>query len=83
MDFKAKKVVFFTCVGILLFHFAMLGFYALPDGWKNPYLNSLNRWYVLPQFHHNFVVFAPDPPLSNQHFVFRFQKQYGQWTSWQ
>lgn len=78
---KKKGVIYFNFIGFVL-HFAALVLYAFPQ-------NSLPEWvakplnfYINPQFHFNFRVFAPEPPTESELFVFRYHLTNGEKTSW-
>ena len=69
---------------ILVFavHFLLTGVYLSPPDWELGKLRSASRLYIGPFFHQNFQVFAPEPPLARQRFLYRVQFDSGDWSSW-
>jgi len=66
-----NKVLFYVLSVLLVFHFSMKFIYQFSDysSLGKAYLYSYN--YLVPQFHFNYKVFAPEPPTAKEHFVYR------------
>lgn len=77
-----KKVVVYLIFGLFVFHFIVMGLYVFRNNGLPQKVVAAINFYINPQFHYNFKVFAPNPPLGRELFVFRMYLKNGQKTKW-
>ena len=77
-----NKVLFWVLSVILLFHFSMKFIYQFTDYNKAGKFYTFSYNYIVPQFHFNYKVFAPEPPTAREHFLYRAILNDGSKTKW-
>lgn len=69
------------CIGIFLHHLIATALFLLP---VNKFSRSYSEYvsgYMLPLFYQRWKLFAPDPPMTSLHFLYRC-KVKGDWVDW-
>ena len=77
---KIITTFFFTI--LFLCHFAATVIYLTEGKYTPDYVNYRIGKYMLPLFHQNWKVFAPEPAISSARLFYRTQKQDSTWTRW-
>ncbi len=63
-------------------HFAITVIYLLPGSWFSYRFNSVTSHYMVPLFHQNWQLFAPEPPKSNDRLLVRTIKADSSRSEW-
>ena len=79
---QQNKVAFFTGLLLLIIHLSFMTLYQFRGSIENESVNKIIEFYITPQFTNDFTVFAPDPPLGREFFVYRGEDSKGDWTPW-
>ena len=69
-------------LGLFAFHFLITGLYLLPGRWLGYDASNVVYHYMVPLFHQNWQLFAPEAPKSNNKLYYRWQAHDGKWSEW-
>ncbi len=81
---KHKKTA--VIMGIFIFfgmHFLLTFNYISEGRYSNKILNKITSTYMLPLFHQNWKLFAPNPPLCQPKLLIRYSTDGHIFSSWQ
>jgi hypothetical protein len=77
-----QNIIVFVAITLLCTHFLFVTNY-ITDGQFSPgWFNNITGRYVLPVFHQNMKIFAPNPPTFSRKIVFRLHFLNGEKSKW-
>jgi hypothetical protein len=79
---KAHYIIFTICGIVLLVHISCTLIFNFDKSTDNTIIQRAVRRYMLPVFSQNNKVFAPNPPLYQQHLLVRYHGFQKGWTEW-
>lgn len=75
-----RKIFLIGLISLLLIHFGITLIYCFRAD-KTDKISHIARQYMLPLFHQNWKLFAPDLPEYNCDLEYRFSNDHG-WSNW-
>ena len=79
---RFKRNIALTGAALFVLHFVVVVLYVLPHSWFPEPVNTATYHYMVPMFHQNWSIFAPEPPLTNDRLYYRVQDESGTWSAW-
>lgn len=77
-----KRISTRIAVTLVVVHFAVTLIYLLPGTWFSYQFNNVTYHYMVPLFHQNWQLFAPEPPKSVDQLLYRTVNEAGDLGEW-